>query len=403
MNLLFVLATIISARFSCIALSNISIFRISFTFVYILVFCLLLFIQYRLKKNEFIGMLFLISYVIEVMLITVPISGLFNTQAFNAYVIFALYCLYLYQKRLPERKRRTLLRVNLLGCEFTYVYSIIMLMRDPFLSRRAAAGIVTENSPDTLQAIGGFDTVYGGLLIFAMFLFIVTYGRSRNKYLYTVMALSCGIFIVMATYATAIVILVAIIALFLFQRNRMAAFVCLIAAVIIALCRESIGQSIIEFSHGITYSSVMQEKVYQIGFMLRYGESVGTLAGDDGRFARMGWSIKAFIASPLFGSYANASLPIGCHSEVFDTLGRFGLWGFFSLVGFYVCCFKDIAASILYKETRKCMAVVIITYLIVCVLDPGLYTQQVLPIFVLLPLMELGYSDENQMIRRYIS
>ncbi|MGN1216381.1 MAG: hypothetical protein ACI4TD_00225, partial [Phocaeicola sp.] len=85
-----------------------------------------------------------------------------------------------------------------------------------------------------------------------------------------------------------------------------------------------------------------------------------------------------------------------------DTLGRFGLWGFFSLVGFYVCCLKDIAASILHKETRKCMGIVIITYLIICVLDPGLYTQQVLPIFVLLPMMELGYSDENQMMGRYI-
>lgn len=397
-DLSFVLAMAIVARFSCIALSNIPIFTMSFTFIYILAFCILTLVNHRFTKIEFIGMLLLTSYVIEVALITVPVNGLLNTHAFNAYVIFALYCIYLYQKRIIERRRRTLLCISFVGFGFTYAYSIFMLMKDPLLSRRAASSYVVENSVDTLQAIGGFDTVYGGLLIFVMLLFIVIYGGSKYRKIYLALMLSCGLFIVMATYATAIVILVSILVLFLYQRNRVTAVICLLTAVGFVLCKEAIGRIIIEFSQGITYSSTMQEKLYQIGYMLQYGESVGTLAGEEGRFARMGWSLKSFIASPLFGSYANASLPIGCHSEVFDTLGRFGLWGFFSLVGFYVCCFKDIAASLMYKETHKCLIIVIVVYLITCVLDPGLYTQQIFPIFILLPLMELGYSDRSHIV-----
>ena len=396
-DLKYILAIAVVARFSCVALSNIPIFNMTFTFLYVIIFCIFFFWRNYFTKIEFVGMLFMLSYVLEVAVVTVPENGLFNTHAFNAYVLFALYSIYLYQKRLPENKRRVLMNVTLLGFCFTYIYSIIKLAQDPMLSRKAAASLITDNSVDTLQAIGGFDTVYGSLIVFIILLYIVSCSKSQ-KNLFIAMLIACVVFIIMATYATAIIILIIAFGLFLFQRNRLASFICLILAVGGILFREVIGQSIMEFSREITYSSMMQEKTYQVGYMLKFGESVGTLAGEDGRLARMVWSWKAFIASPLFGSYNNSALPIGCHSEIFDTLGRFGLWGGISIIGFFVCCIKDILDSFEYEITRRCTILVIIIYLAVCILDPGLYTQQVIPILILLPLMELGYSTKTHAV-----
>jgi hypothetical protein len=106
----------------------------------------------------------------------------------------------------------------------------------------------------------------------------------------------------MATYATAIVLLVAAVALIIFKRSKVSA--CLLMLVLLAclIFRENIGNGIMEWSKTIEYSEVFQEKMYQIGYIIRYGESVGTLAGDEGRWARIGWSLETFWQYPFLRS-----------------------------------------------------------------------------------------------------
>ena len=86
---------------------------------------------------------------------------------------------------------------------------------------------------------------------------------------------------------------------------------------------------------------------------------------------------------------------IGSHSEIADLLGRFGIFGFASLLAFFVLLLKDIAQGLSTKLGKKLLFVAILLYLAIAVLDPALYTQQILPIFLLIPFTEKWVKVEE--------
>ncbi len=398
-GLLALLAGLIVARLSCVALTNIPLLTIGFIMVYALVFIVLLFFSMKyMVATEFYAFLALISYVFEVVIsCLVADKGLFETQAFNAYILVVLFFVYLYVKRLPKEKQKIFFIITLIGFVFTFIYSIFKLIEDPMLSRLAATGRYDEGTADTLSAIGGFDTTYGGLLVFIVLTYLMTTVRDKRwRILVSLALISCVVFIVMATYATAIVLLVGAVVLIIFKKSNMSALLLMILMIVCFIFRESIGGNIMQWSKTINYSDVFQEKMYQIGHIIRYGESVGTLAGEEGRWARIGWSLEAFLQYPIFGAFTQPDMKIGSHSEVADMLGRFGIVGFTSIVIFFTFLFKDIAKGLSTNLGKKLLFVVIIVYLAIAVLDPALYTQQVLPIFLLVPFTELWVKGREE-------
>ena len=391
-GLLAMLAGLIVARLSCVALTNIPLLTIGFVMAYAIVFIALLFCSMKhMTKTEIYALFALVIYVFEVVLsCLISSKGLFETQAFNAYILLILFFVYLYIKRLPKEKQKIFFIITLIGFTFTFIYSIVKLIEDPMLSRLAATGRYNEGSVDTLSAIGGFDTTYGGLLVFIVLAYLMTTVKNKREKIGVVLALiSCIVFIIMATYATAIVLLVVAIALIVFKKSNMSALLLILLMVACFIFRESIGKNIMQWSKTINYSDVFQDKMYQIGYIIRYGESVGTLAGEEGRWARIGWSLNSFFQYPIFGAFTQSDMKIGSHSEVADLLGRFGIVGFTALVTFFAFLFKDIAKGFTTRLGKKLLFVVIIIYLAISVLDPALYTQQVLPIFLLVPFTEL--------------
>ena len=391
-GLLAMLAGLIVARLSCVALTNIPLLTIGLVMAYAIVFIALLFCSMKhMTKTEIYALFALVIYVFEVVLsCLISSKGLFETQAFNAYILLILFFVYLYIKRLPKEKQKIFFIITLIGFTFTFIYSIVKLIEDPMLSRLAATGRYNEGSVDTLSAIGGFDTTYGGLLVFIVLAYLMTTVKNKREKIGVVLALiSCIVFIIMATYATAIVLLVLAIALIVFKKSNMSALLLILLMVACFIFRESIGKNIMQWSKTINYSDVFQDKMYQIGYIIRYGESVGTLAGEEGRWARIGWSLKSFFQYPIFGAFTQSDMKIGSHSEVADLLGRFGIVGFTALVTFFAFLFKDIAKGFTTRLGKKLLFVVIIIYLAISVLDPALYTQQVLPIFLLVPFTEL--------------
>ncbi len=390
-GVLALLAGLIVARLSCVALTNIPLLTIGFIMAYAVALIILLFFFMRnITETELCALCALIIYTLEVIIsCLLSNKGLFDTQAFNAYILVVLFFIYLYLKRLPKEKQKIFFLITLIGFVFTFIYSIFKLVEDPMLSRLAATGRYDEGSADTLRAIGGFDTAYGGLLVFIVLAYLMTILTKRGKILTTLALASCVVFIIMATYATAIVLLVAALALIIYKKSNVSAILIVTLMAICFIFRESIGENIMQYSKTINYSDIFQEKMYQIGYIIRYGESVGTLAGKEGRWARIGWSIEAFFQYPIFGSFTNPNVKIGSHSEVADLLGRFGIIGFSSLVTFFTFLFKDIAKGLSTNLGKKLLFVVTVVYLTIAVLDPALYTQQVLPIFLLVPFIEV--------------
>ena len=56
---------------------------------------------------------------------------------------------------------------------------------------------------------------------------------------------------------------------------------------------------------------------------------------------------------------------------------------------------NDIYCFVKTRITKKCITVCVIAYVLIAILDPALYTQQLIPIFLLLPTMETLFNGEN--------
>lgn len=397
-GLMMILTILMIARFACTAFSNLFFMSMGFIFIYGVGFSIILFFSIRyLSRREFMILLCLLAYLIDVMLVTIlPQGDIFNTQAFNAYVLFFLYMIYLYLKRITIINRKTIFWIALAGVSFTCLYSIPQLVIDPMLSRKMATGIVEEDGINALGATGGFDTVYGVLLIICMLLFIRDSTNSATiKALSVVLMCIYIIFLIMASYGTTLVLLVALFVMWLFQKNRIMATIIIGLALLAFVYHEPLGEKISDWSNQISYSTVLGNKIDDIGNIIRTGESAGTLSGDDGRLARMQWSLEAFEQYPLFGAYNKAGVRIGFHSEIMDSLGRFGLVGTIPLLLFLFLVFRDIYVNMKTEVGRKCCVFCAILYATIMVLNPSMYTQQILPIFIFLPLFELYGGKED--------
>lgn len=395
-NLLSILAGLIVARFSCIALSNIPIFNMTFTFSYGCAFVILFLTQYpKITRREFCGMAGLFAYVIFVVVRTIG-YGLFNTQAFNAYVLCFMYFIYLYLKRRPAKESLRLGMIAITGYLLTLLYSIRVLMIDPDLSRKAAANIVTENSPDALNAVGGFDTVYGTLLLVVFFFYIrkAKFSTWNRGVINLALAVAC-IFLVMASYGTAIILLILIFAIILYKKNKFWSAVVLLLLVLGVAYRVEIGHALASFALQFDAMDSLEGKINDISQMLITGEAAGTLAGDEGRFARMGWSIATFFRYPILGGIGKPDAMIGNHSEVLDLLARFGLVGATALLTFMVSFMKDLFQFNTQKVGKQCLQLMLVIYLLVAILDPALYTQQIMPFFCIAPMIEFMYRKER--------
>lgn len=390
-NILLLLSYLIVARFSCIALSNISLMSMKFIFIYGSSFLLIFFIEnHKVTKNEFICLITLLFYVLYVVLKTTIITGnLFNTDAFNAYVLFFLFSIYMFLKYTEEKNKRKIFGIALCGFLFTYLYSISRLSIDPTLSRKAAASISSQQGIDGLNAIGGFDTVYGSILFIVILLFLSEdLHKSRLKLICVLSLITAVIFIVMASYGTALVLLVCVISLWLMQKNKIFGIIILCIIIFVVVNHIYIGDVLINMSSRIQFSDILSQKISEIGTMLQTGEAAGTLAGEEGRLSRMGWSISAFLKYPIFGGYGKSDVLIGYHSEIVDSLGKFGIIGFGFLGTFFAYFFKDIYHNVSTRKGKRCCFFAILMYIVIAVLNPALYTQQVLPLFILLPVYD---------------
>ena len=320
-------------------------------------------------------------------------NDLFNRHAFCSYVIIFLLFIYFWLKRTNRKKRKVILLTSLAGYFFTQIYSIFKLLIDPDLSRKAAAAIVTDNSADSLNAIGGFDTVYGSIILLAIMICLcgsINHYQSKVKICILVCIITTSVFIVFSSFGIALVMMVILFILVLIEKNKkISSVICVFSLILCLIFHKQIGLVFIGLSLSISPQfNTLSGKVFQIGNMFITGESTGTLAGNDGRLARMMWSWEAFLAHPLFGSIRYPEIKIGSHSEILDIPARFGIFALISILVFFVLLYKETIH--LQKTTRfkKFTSICYILYVVIAILNPAIFTQQVLPFLIILPFIE---------------
>ena len=397
-NVLTLLGFIIVARLSCPALSNIPGMSMGFVFVYGMVFCVLyLLSEKRLNQSEVMLLIVNLSYTFFVLL-KIILSGdsIFGTDGFNAYVIFFLMIIYFWIKRQSNSVRANLLKLILVGCLFNYAYSIVVLYFDPSASRVAAASSALQTSPyDVLNAVGGFDAVYGGIFVVTLLLFIRhNLEKGKKKIWVSLISVLAIIFIFMASYATAIILLILMFFMFISKKNRFASFLFVFSIVIMLIFHEAVGEFLMRVSSSINYSETISTKIKELGYMIKTFKAAGTYAGDEGRIKNMIDSLTTFFKYPLFGGRGEIGAVIGGHSEFCDILGKYGLIGFSLLIMFFVFLYEEIRQNITMKENIKCLNIIYFIFIILTILNPALYTLIQLPIILMISLSE-SYINEG--------
>ncbi len=398
---LIFLVFLVVARISCPALSNIPLFTVAFTFVYGVAFLLIFLLTSRYAtKTELAILLFSALYTLYVMLRSLSSGkGLFATDAFNAYIIVFLVVIYIWAMRQPAKRQKTLLYLIFAALIFNYVYSIWVLTQDPDASRTAAATSVLEKSPyDILNAVGSFDAVYGGISVVMIMLCMLqnTKRGTFQKHLFLVIFALAVVFIFMASYATALVLLLFAIALVFSSRNKILTRLLFAGLILILICHEAIGQWIMDQSAHLSGIETLQEKMLDFGKMLKTFEATGTYDGTDGRMARMQWSINTFMQHPIFGGQGVSGAKIGGHSDFLDTLGKYGIVGFGLLASFFIALYKDIKKRMFSVNIRKCCNIVFLVWIITAVLNPALFSLQMMPIILMLPLANAYLENQAE-------
>ncbi len=402
-GLLIILAFLVVARISCPALSNIPIFTVAFTFLYGAAFLGIFLLTSRyVTKTELVILLLSALYTMYMLLRSIMSgNGLFATDAFNAYIIIFLVVIYIWVTRQPAGKQKALLNLIFAALIFDYAYSIWVLTQDPNASRIAATGSVLEKSPyDVINAVGNFDAVYGGISVVTILLCMLQNAKrgALQKCLLLVILALAFVFIFMASYATALVLLLFAVALVFASRNRFFAGLLVTSLALILICHEAIGQWIAEQSVHFSNMETLQKKIIDFGQMLKTFETAGTYDGSEGRLARMQWSLDTFKQYPIFGGHGVSGAKIGGHSELLDMLGKYGIVGFGLLAAFLVTLYKDIQKKLHTSHMKKCCNIVFFVWSITAVLNPALYSLQMMPIILMLPLANSYGTNKAEII-----
>jgi hypothetical protein len=187
---------------------------------------------------------------------------------------------------------------------------------------------------------------------------------------------------------TGLILLIITSSVMIFAGSKSKGWSVVLFFVIVAMVafHEQIGELIMDAATRIRFFETLGEKLYDFGHMFKTFELMGTYEGEEGRFARLFWSIEAFDKYPIFGGIGRSGARIGGHSEFFDILGRFGIVGMLLVCTYLYTLYKHVMSYLESEHMRKCMRIVMLVFAISSVLNPSLYALQMVPIILMIPL-----------------
>ena len=266
----------------------------------------------------------------------------------GSYVLFLFPALIYDYYRKDHRALAILTTAGILSFITGTIMSIQVLWINPLAARLVSTNLtsLTEYRELGHSGVGDFRFVYGVALLLPL---LVAIGAGAGRTLPLRLAfLACACFfayfLYLATFAMSIYIMIvgSLIAVFLHIRRLKLKFAALILVVVAGALFFVFGADLMMFVSRNVKSDVLSIKARELASVLPGAPAGGSIAAD--RSALYGISVQTFLDSPIAGAGAYYSIngfDIGSehgitgHSEVFDTLARYGLVGagiFFSIL-----------------------------------------------------------------------
>ncbi|MGC1460912.1 MAG: O-antigen ligase family protein [Terracidiphilus sp.] len=258
----------------------------------------------------------------------------------GGYILFLFPALIYNYYRRDRRALSILSTAGILGFIVGAVMSIKVLWINPLAARLVSTNltILTEYWRLGHSGVGDFRFVYGVALLLPL---LVAIGAGTGRILFLrppIWACVCvfAYFLYLATFAMSIYIMIvgSLVAVFLHIRRiklKFAASLLLVAAGVLFLV---FGADLMMIVSKNVKSDVLSIKARALASVLPGGPAGGSIASD--RSSLYGISVRTFLENPVTGAgayYSVTGFDIGLehgiagHSEVFDTLARYGLVG----------------------------------------------------------------------------
>ena len=216
----------------------------------------------------------------------------------------------------------------------TAVTTIIGCIRSP----SAARYLATVASPDealavrySMRNIAGYDFVYTVTLLYP--LWILAY--KRQKIIIPVFwagTFGCLILIICSEYTTALLLFLISSALIFVKRKLRAKdlIVLMIVAVLFVVVFSGIISSFLSFLSDQVGSREISERLTALS-----GGQSGLESAEDNRIWLYRMSITTFLSNPILGTFLKGGYGTGGHSEILDSVAKFGLLGIAAIYGMY--------------------------------------------------------------------
>lgn len=325
-----------------------------------------------------------------------------NSTYIKQLMILVLLCgIFLILKMKLSKERNVVVGFYILGIAVSAVYTTyVALSGGEMIIRQTAYGVYDSSFKFTY---GGFDFIYGLVIIYVAFLTVYHRARKRirpiHQCIMLVMIIIMAITIILSQYSTAFALILIFTVLELLPRNIFKYLFLILLGVLIYFAPTLITGfiSFIPFIPDLT-SSRINELILSFSGL---GASE-YIIGDGQRMDRILWSLKIFAEHPILGGFAtNTTLPFGYHTEWIDQLARYGAIATLFSASFWAKMHRHIVSYSPSDVTKACVTNSFIMFVVLGFLDPISMVVTAAPLFILCPFLEEVFLKEKAYKNEY--
>lgn len=196
--------------------------------------------------------------------------------------------------------------------------------------------IMANNENENVESwsasgIGGYGMIYSLVLYSVILLFEMLNCSKKRFALILINYILSVITVIMAGYSIALigVVVGALLVLLIKGKETKNILTAVLISIVAILIWSAIKEYFASFVTNIASGTLYEDKVNDVIDSITGQEATGTLKDRTDLYA---YSWQGFLSSPIFGTIASKNPQIGGHSLLLDTLARFGLIGFITLL-----------------------------------------------------------------------
>ena len=322
--------------------------------------------------------------------------GIADSYFNNLIVLVVLWGVYLYMQWQSAKSRRWLAGIYLFVVAVSAVYTFyVALDGGDYIIRNTAFGERDARYP---LAYGGFDFIYGLVLVYTILLVVLANGRKRMKKSRQILIIALMVLfaltIIASNYSTAFM-LILLGTIFIAPKKNSTRIILL---VLLVLSLYVFPLPLTRLIESIPYLPRLTS--YRINELILSFSGQGSSAylTDDGqRLDRMLWSVKAFMAHPILGVYGSGDDNVlGYHTEWIEQLARYGIFTAIFNTLFWVISYRNMKCNTVHGSvTSKCLTGAFFVYLVLGFLNPISMVVTSAPLFVLCPFAENLFMEQE--------